>query len=363
MFYSSIVFRPGKIHKVSESQHEEVYGATFAEYTDEQFEEFLQPLLHRLSANGVKPEEVFGGKKVLDAGCGGGRGSVLALRSGARHVTSVDVSSQNCETTASRLGNLSLPNDRYEVIQTSLEDLPFDDSTFDVIWFNGVLQHVARPTICLAEVVRVLRAGGKGWLYVYGAGGFYWRVIREFRTIFADWTVDELITTLKNEGVSQDRIAEAIDDWKAPYLRTYRESTILQALTDLNCNSIRLMRGVSYDTNEQLYQGASADLLGEGDLRFIFEKLGTAKAELSSGVVQELDGSHLADEKSLAMQSDLNAEQTIASKLQQLGNYPNFDSKNLASTAIQVQLRLRNVFLRFPTVASALSCLDSIPTP
>lgn len=57
MFYSSIVFRPGKIHKVSESQHEEVYGATFAEYTDEQFEEFLQPLLHRLSANGVKPDE------------------------------------------------------------------------------------------------------------------------------------------------------------------------------------------------------------------------------------------------------------------------------------------------------------------
>lgn len=360
MFYSSLIFRPGEIHKVSESQHEDVYGTTFAEYTDKQFEEFLQPLLHRLSANGVKPEEFFGGKKVLDAGCGGGRGSVLALQSGARHVTSVDFSSQNCVTTANRLSNLSLPNARYEVIQASLEDLPFDDSTFDVIWFNGVLQHVARPTICLAEVIRVLRAGGKGWLYVYGAGGFYWRVIREFRKIFADWTVDELIATLTNEGVSQDRIAEAIDDWKAPYLRTYRESTILQALAGVNCNFIRLMRGVSYDTNEQRYQGGSANLLGEGDLRFIFEKLETTQAELSSREVQELDGSHLADELSLAMQSDLNAEKTIASKLQQLSNYPNFDRKKLASTAIQVQLRLRDVFLRFPTVASALNCMEPI---
>lgn len=97
MFYSSLIFRPGEIHKVSESQHEDVYGTTFAEYTDKQFEEFLQPLLHRLSANGVKPEEFFGGKKVLDAGCGGGRGSVLALQSGARHVTSVDFSSQNAK--------------------------------------------------------------------------------------------------------------------------------------------------------------------------------------------------------------------------------------------------------------------------
>lgn len=175
--------------------------------------------------------------------------------------------------------------------------------------------------------------------------------------------MDELIATLRNEGVSQDRIAEAIDDWKAPYLRTYRESTILQALAGVNCNFIRLMRGVSYDTNEQRYQGGSANLLGEGDLRFIFEKLGTTQAELSSREVQELDGSHLADELSLAMQSDLNAEKTIASKLQQLSNHPNFDRKKLASTAIQVQLRLRDVFLRFPTVASALNCLDSIPTP
>jgi ubiquinone/menaquinone biosynthesis C-methylase UbiE len=107
---------------------------------------------------------------------------------------------------------LGLPNSRYEVIESSLEKLPFDDSTFDVIWFNGVLQHVARPSKCLTEVVRVLRVGGKGWLYAYGAGGFYWRVIGEFRKIFSDWTAESLIASLVSEGISQDRIAEAIDD-------------------------------------------------------------------------------------------------------------------------------------------------------
>jgi hypothetical protein len=61
------MFRPGEIHKVSESQHEDVYGLTFSEYTDEQFEEFLEPLRARFFANGVNPEEFFGGKRVLDA--------------------------------------------------------------------------------------------------------------------------------------------------------------------------------------------------------------------------------------------------------------------------------------------------------
>ncbi len=49
-------------------------------------------------------------------------------------------------------------------VLASLDALPFEDRSFDEVLNTQVLEHVAEPAAALAELHRVLRAGGRLWL-------------------------------------------------------------------------------------------------------------------------------------------------------------------------------------------------------
>ncbi|MDD1673294.1 MAG: hypothetical protein LUP99_02665, partial [Methanomicrobiales archaeon] len=53
-----------------------VFGDTFALYDERSFDEFVVPFYRRFAANSISLD-VFKGKRCLDAGCGGGRGSIF----------------------------------------------------------------------------------------------------------------------------------------------------------------------------------------------------------------------------------------------------------------------------------------------
>src|SRR6185503_17226205 len=101
-----------------------VFGDTFALYDEKSFDEFAAPLYTRLQANDIDPS-VFRGKKCLDAGCGGGRGSILMAQCGASEVVGVDLSSTNIESCRRRARQKRLDNVRFE--QHSLMSLSFED--------------------------------------------------------------------------------------------------------------------------------------------------------------------------------------------------------------------------------------------
>ena len=58
------------------------------------------------------------------------------------------------------------PGARSADIIASLDALPVDDASFDVVLCTQVLEHVAEPAAVLAELRRVLRDGGELWLTV-----------------------------------------------------------------------------------------------------------------------------------------------------------------------------------------------------
>lgn len=331
----------------SELSHEEVYGATFARYTTSELEAFVSPFEERLIANGVTPSELFSGKRVLDAGCGGGRGALLALRSGASHVEAFDVSETNVETTARVLGH---DFQNFSVCLGTLADLPYEDSSFGIVWCNGVLMHTAEPARTLPEIVRVLEPAGSAWIYVYGRGGVYWRTIAQFRRTFAGLRSAELIQRLADLNLPNGRIAEMIDDWKAPFLRNYSASDWERAFSELNCDYTRLMRGTDYDTCEQLARGGTADLLGEGDLRFLVTKRATATGPLSLDTEVSLNGSHL-DQMDFPPLEDQHSEDRIRVALAAFEDRWRSDPLGGVAAAMAAQLFLRDVFLRNPSHA------------
>ncbi len=99
-------------------------------------------------------------KLVLDAGCGSGRFSEIALSLGA-HLIAVDFS--NAVDAASK--NLSGKN--VSIIQGDLAKLPIANSSIDFIYCIGVLQHTSNPEQIIQELLRCLKPGGELTLTFY----------------------------------------------------------------------------------------------------------------------------------------------------------------------------------------------------
>jgi SAM-dependent methyltransferase len=255
-----------------------VYGDTFALYDESEFDAFVQPFYERLHANGISPE-IFRGARCLDAGCGGGRGSVLMAECGAREVVGVDLSERNVETSRRRAEQRGL--EQCTFLQGSLVDIPFDDESFDVVWCNGVLHHAEDPDRGLVEITRVLRPGGRLWLYLYGSGGIYWFMVDWVRELLGGHGARDCIYQLRLMSIPVRRIAEWIDDWFTPFLRRY---TILDVRARLEALGFAdpepLPGGTVYDTSRRRIGAdeTEAQLMGEGDLRFFSTKTGAAHA-------------------------------------------------------------------------------------
>ncbi len=109
---------------------------------------------------GIDPE-ALAGLDVLDAGCGGGRYSLLAARSGA-NVVGVDLSDA-----VEKARSLCSDYPNALIVQADLLSLPLAECAFDVVFSIGVLHHCPDPRGAFASVARRVKPGGTlaVWLY------------------------------------------------------------------------------------------------------------------------------------------------------------------------------------------------------
>jgi ubiquinone/menaquinone biosynthesis C-methylase UbiE len=107
--------------------------------------------------------EGYKGKSLLEVGCGIGTDLVRFAKGGAV-ATGVDLSETALE--------LARKNARHAGVEIDLrlangEALPFEDSSFDVVYAHGVLQYTADPRRMVEECRRVVRPGGEAIFMVY----------------------------------------------------------------------------------------------------------------------------------------------------------------------------------------------------
>lgn len=91
----------------------------------------------------------------LDLGCGDGHLMAIVLQGvGPRELVGVDIDPHETAMAAAR-------GIYREVVTVSGDRLPLPDSSFDFVFSNSVLEHVAPIDATLAEAARVLRPGGR----------------------------------------------------------------------------------------------------------------------------------------------------------------------------------------------------------
>jgi SAM-dependent methyltransferase len=105
------------------------------------------------------------GERLLDLGCGGGRHAFEAMRRGAR-VVALDYSAAELKdvgaVSAAMIQAGDVTWDQWSgVVNGDALDVPFPDDSFDRIITAEVLEHIWDYERAIAELVRVLRPGGR----------------------------------------------------------------------------------------------------------------------------------------------------------------------------------------------------------
>ena len=153
--------------------------------------------------------------RVLDNGCGLGT-YIQRLRPLAAEVWGLEYEKERVREAAQRLGG----PDR--LVCAAGEALPFGDGTFDLILSNEVIEHVEDDARACAEMVRVLRPGGRAVIfcpnrwYPVEQHGIFWRGRYRFGNIpLVNYLPDPL----------RDRLA--------PHVRTYTRGRLLRLFEGL----------------------------------------------------------------------------------------------------------------------------------
>ena len=98
-------------------------------------------------------------QSMIEVGCGvGAQTKILAERFPHLKITAVDISPQQLARAKEHL-KPEIDRGQVKLIQGSANELPFEDSSFDVAFSTWFLEHVKEPIKILTEVRRVLKSG------------------------------------------------------------------------------------------------------------------------------------------------------------------------------------------------------------
>ena len=112
--------------------------------------------------------DIPAGAKVLELGCGTGDmwQNNLHLLKGGTELILTDFSAGMLET-----AKRNVVSEQITFQQVDIQNIPYDDGTFDVVIANMMLYHVPNLHKGLSEVRRVLKQGGRFYCATYGIHG------------------------------------------------------------------------------------------------------------------------------------------------------------------------------------------------
>ncbi|MEU8933238.1 class I SAM-dependent methyltransferase [Streptomyces sp. NPDC048409] len=151
------------------------------------------------------------GDRVLDLGCGAGRHAFECYRRGAQ-VVALDQNAEEIREVGKWFAAMAEAGEAPAgATATAMEGdalaLPFPDESFDVVIISEVMEHIPDDKGVLAEMVRVLRPGGRIAVTVprYGPERVCWTLSDAYHEVEGGhiriYKADELVGKIKEAGL------------------------------------------------------------------------------------------------------------------------------------------------------------------
>ncbi len=83
--------------------------------------------------------------KIADIGCGSGAHTIVLAQNTNGQITAVDLFPEFLGKLDNKAKELGLHN-RIKILEKSMEDLPFDNEEFDIIWSEGAIYNMGFET-------------------------------------------------------------------------------------------------------------------------------------------------------------------------------------------------------------------------
>jgi ubiquinone/menaquinone biosynthesis C-methylase UbiE len=161
------------------------------------------------------------GRDFLEIGCGGARWSVALSRRGARTV-GIDLSPAQL---VHAVRNRKKAKSPLRLVRGDAEQLPFRDTTFDVVFCDWGAMTFCDPAWTVPEAARVLRPGGH----------LVFATASPFRNLAQHWNVERIGRVLLHDYFGLDRIQYADE---VNFQRTYGDWIRLFARNHLAVESL-----------------------------------------------------------------------------------------------------------------------------
>lgn len=249
----------------------EVYFKLWKNFNKEEYYSQAYAMLkERLKKNVIRLDGV---KHALDDGCGGGRYSLALKKLGCARVSGVDIS-VNSIALARSMNPFNDSQVQFSV--SSVLELPFEPESFDFVFSNGVLHHTRSTEQGISEIFRVLKKGGRCWLYLYGGKeSFFWDIVSFCRKLLAAVPQSYTQALMKVMGYPPGRIFHRADFFYVPINNRYFAAEVEQLLQAVGfVNFRRLIRGAAHDWDEIMFSTPHIDpyIYGEGEMRYFIKK-------------------------------------------------------------------------------------------
>ncbi|MBN2139844.1 MAG: methyltransferase domain-containing protein [Desulfovibrionaceae bacterium] len=250
-------------------QTSEVYSELWERFDDQTLTDEGSKLLLARLPQGVVESHVRG-RAVLDLGCGSGRYSIALARAGAGRVLAVDAQRRSFARAEAycREQGLAVDFKEQDVLALDLEN-----ACFDFVFCNGVLHHTADMERGLAEMARLIRPGGAGFLYLYGAGGIFWDTRRALRRVFRHIPQERAMRVLEDINMPPNRFIFC-DTWYVPRERHTSRRELEALLNGLGLDYEKVVSKNAFDLDKAIADGlpGAADMWGDGEHRYLLRK-------------------------------------------------------------------------------------------
>ena len=255
-----------------EANHQKLFQDLWIRYSDREFiNDRLVSYVNRIKKNNIV--KYFKNKTCIDFGCGHGQFLMALQKLGAKKCIGIDYGKKSISFANKMKKKLKLKKDKIKFIEGNVYNVPFKKNTFEFAIQNGVFHHLKNENRAYKEVFRVLKKGGKFWVFTDGSGGIRGKILDFIQEVLQRVDDKFILNVIRSLKLTANKTYMLSDFLNAKYRRTTRNE-IIKRLKKIGFINFKPMQG-TYKTDYDKFHSKDKNFrlkFGEGHIRFLCEK-------------------------------------------------------------------------------------------